>query len=177
MQNIVVTPYAEAAEKFETVPVPVLAADSVLPSVLEVPLVSGRWLNEFDEGARSRAAVIGVGLAREFNVLPGEVRSVLLNGLEYSVVGILDRVELEPAFDNAVFVTFNRAADDFLTDAALDGDALATQIKDDLRRRVAALAEGGVVPGLGTILVGDDGPSANYVGPDERPVPPMSERV
>ena len=57
-------------------------------------------------------------------MLPGEVRSVLLNGLEYSVVGILDRVELEPAFDNAVFVTFNRAADDYLTDAALDGDAV-----------------------------------------------------
>jgi methylenetetrahydrofolate dehydrogenase (NADP+)/methenyltetrahydrofolate cyclohydrolase len=51
-----------------------------------------------------------------------------------------------------------------MTAITLDGDALATQIKDDLRRRVAALAEGGVVPGLGTILVGDDGPSANYVG-------------
>ena len=51
-----------------------------------------------------------------------------------------------------------------MTAITLDGDALAAQIKDDLRRRVAALAEGGVVPGLGTILVGDDGPSANYVG-------------
>lgn len=51
-----------------------------------------------------------------------------------------------------------------MTAITLDGDALAAQIKDDLRRRVAALAEAGVVPGLGTILVGDDGPSANYVG-------------
>ena len=51
-----------------------------------------------------------------------------------------------------------------MTAITLDGDALAAQIKDDLRRRVAALAERGVVPGLGTILVGDDGPSANYVG-------------
>lgn len=50
-----------------------------------------------------------------------------------------------------------------MTAITLDGDALATRIKDDLRRRVAALAERGVVPGLGTILVGDDGPSANYV--------------
>jgi methylenetetrahydrofolate dehydrogenase (NADP+)/methenyltetrahydrofolate cyclohydrolase len=51
-----------------------------------------------------------------------------------------------------------------MTAITLDGDALAAQIKDDLRRRVAALAAEGVVPGLGTILVGDDGPSANYVG-------------
>ena len=51
-----------------------------------------------------------------------------------------------------------------MTAITLDGDALAAQIKDDLRRRVAALTEQGVVPGLGTILVGDDGPSANYVG-------------
>ena len=51
-----------------------------------------------------------------------------------------------------------------MTAITLDGDALAAQIKDDLRSRVAALSERGVVPGLGTILVGDDGPSANYVG-------------
>jgi len=51
-----------------------------------------------------------------------------------------------------------------MTAITLDGDALAATIKDDLRGRVAALAGRGVVPGLGTILVGDDGPSANYVG-------------
>lgn len=121
LQNIVVTPYEEAAENFETVPVPVLAADTLLPGVLDVPMVSGRWLNEFDDGVSSRAAVIGIGLARQFDVLPGEVRSLLLNGIEYSVVGIVDSVELEPAFDTAVFVTFQRAADDFLPDEAVDG--------------------------------------------------------
>jgi len=124
LQNIVVTPYEEAAENFETVPVPVLAADTVLPLVLDVPMVSGRWLNDFDDGVSSRAAVIGIGLARQFDVLPGEVRSLLLNGIEYSIVGIVDTVELEPAFDTAVFVTFPRAADDFLTDDALDGDVV-----------------------------------------------------
>lgn len=50
-----------------------------------------------------------------------------------------------------------------MTAITLDGEALATRIKDDLRERVAALAERGVTPGLGTILVGDDGPSARYV--------------
>lgn len=124
LQNIVVTPYEEAAENFETVPVPVLAADTLLPGVLDVPMVSGRWLNEFDDGVSSRAAVIGIGLARQFDVLPGEVRSLLLNGTEYSVVGIVDSVELEPAFDTAVFITFQRAADDFLPDEAVDGDVV-----------------------------------------------------
>jgi methylenetetrahydrofolate dehydrogenase (NADP+)/methenyltetrahydrofolate cyclohydrolase len=45
----------------------------------------------------------------------------------------------------------------------LDGEAVATRIKDDLRARIARLREAGVVPGLGTLLVGDDPASANYV--------------
>jgi methylenetetrahydrofolate dehydrogenase (NADP+)/methenyltetrahydrofolate cyclohydrolase len=45
----------------------------------------------------------------------------------------------------------------------LDGTALATRIKDDLAVRVAALAGRGVVPGLGTVLVGDDASSRLYV--------------
>lgn len=45
----------------------------------------------------------------------------------------------------------------------LDGEAAAAAVLDDLRGRVAALAERGVTPGLGTILVGDDGPSQRYV--------------
>jgi len=45
----------------------------------------------------------------------------------------------------------------------LDGKALAATIKTDLTARVAALAERGVVPGLGTVLVGDDPGSRSYV--------------
>lgn len=45
----------------------------------------------------------------------------------------------------------------------LDGVATAAAIKEELRVRVAALAAQGVVPGLGTLLVGDDGPSRSYV--------------
>jgi putative ABC transport system permease protein len=82
LQNVIVTPYSEARENFETVPIPVLAADSSLPEVLEVSLVSGRWINGFDEDERARSAVIGVGLADEFDYLPGELRTVELNGLK-----------------------------------------------------------------------------------------------
>lgn len=55
-----------------------------------------------------------------------------------------------------------------MTAITLDGEALANRIKDDLRGRIAALAERGVTPGLGTILVGDDGPSAKYVSMKHR---------
>jgi methylenetetrahydrofolate dehydrogenase (NADP+)/methenyltetrahydrofolate cyclohydrolase len=45
----------------------------------------------------------------------------------------------------------------------LDGEALAGKIKDALRSKVNKLGERGIQPGLGTLLVGDDGPSARYV--------------
>lgn len=51
-----------------------------------------------------------------------------------------------------------------MTAITMDGEALATELKADLAARVEALAERGITPGLGTILVGDDGPSAKYVG-------------
>jgi methylenetetrahydrofolate dehydrogenase (NADP+)/methenyltetrahydrofolate cyclohydrolase len=38
----------------------------------------------------------------------------------------------------------------------LDGKALAASIKRDLTARTSALKASGKVPGLGTILVGDD---------------------
>ena len=45
----------------------------------------------------------------------------------------------------------------------LDGEAVAASVKERLSGRIARLAERGVTVGLGTILVGDDVPSARYV--------------
>ncbi|SER20405.1 bifunctional methylenetetrahydrofolate dehydrogenase/methenyltetrahydrofolate cyclohydrolase [Microlunatus flavus] len=50
-----------------------------------------------------------------------------------------------------------------MTAEILDGKALAATIKAELKERVAALAEQGIVPGLGTVLVGDDPGSHSYV--------------
>lgn len=50
-----------------------------------------------------------------------------------------------------------------MTAQKLDGVATAAAIKSELAARVAALAERGVVPGLGTLLVGDDPASRSYV--------------
>jgi methylenetetrahydrofolate dehydrogenase (NADP+)/methenyltetrahydrofolate cyclohydrolase len=55
-----------------------------------------------------------------------------------------------------------------MTARVLDGEAVATQIKAELVGRVQALVDRGITPGLGTVLVGDDGPSANYVAMKHR---------
>jgi methylenetetrahydrofolate dehydrogenase (NADP+)/methenyltetrahydrofolate cyclohydrolase len=50
----------------------------------------------------------------------------------------------------------------------LDCKATAAKIKADLTTRVAALAERGIVPGLGTVLIGDDPGSQIYVAGKHR---------
>src|SRR5262245_26680206 len=50
----------------------------------------------------------------------------------------------------------------------LDGKATLATIKAELAARIAALASAGVVPGLGTVLVGDDPGSTWYVNAKHR---------
>jgi methylenetetrahydrofolate dehydrogenase (NADP+)/methenyltetrahydrofolate cyclohydrolase len=50
-----------------------------------------------------------------------------------------------------------------VTATILDGKATSAAIRAELKQRVAALAERGIRPGLGTVLVGDDPGSRAYV--------------
>lgn len=50
-----------------------------------------------------------------------------------------------------------------MTAKILDGNAAAAAVKAELTGRIARLIDHGVTPGLGTLLVGDDGPSHRYV--------------
>jgi methylenetetrahydrofolate dehydrogenase (NADP+)/methenyltetrahydrofolate cyclohydrolase len=50
-----------------------------------------------------------------------------------------------------------------VTATVMDGRSTLATIKSELRGRVAALRERGIVPGLGTVLVGDDPASRWYV--------------
>ncbi len=50
-----------------------------------------------------------------------------------------------------------------MTARLLNGEAVAARLRAEVSDRVARLRANGVVPGLGTILVGDDGASARYV--------------
>ncbi|MFW5469288.1 bifunctional methylenetetrahydrofolate dehydrogenase/methenyltetrahydrofolate cyclohydrolase [Knoellia sp. CPCC 206435] len=51
-----------------------------------------------------------------------------------------------------------------MTAQTLDGKAILATIKEELRGRVATLAQRGITPGLGTVLVGNDPGSTWYVG-------------
>ncbi|MEO5853664.1 MAG: bifunctional methylenetetrahydrofolate dehydrogenase/methenyltetrahydrofolate cyclohydrolase [Nocardioides sp.] len=51
-----------------------------------------------------------------------------------------------------------------MTAQRLDGEATLKEIKAELTQRLAVLREHGIVPGLGTVLVGDDPGSHWYVG-------------
>jgi methylenetetrahydrofolate dehydrogenase (NADP+)/methenyltetrahydrofolate cyclohydrolase len=55
-----------------------------------------------------------------------------------------------------------------MTARILDGRVAAREIKEDLAQRVAKLAQAGVTPGLGTLLVGDDPASRAYVNGKHR---------
>jgi methylenetetrahydrofolate dehydrogenase (NADP+)/methenyltetrahydrofolate cyclohydrolase len=55
-----------------------------------------------------------------------------------------------------------------MTARILDGKKTAAEIKAELKERVDALRERGVVPGLGTVLVGDDPGSQWYVAGKHR---------
>ncbi len=50
-----------------------------------------------------------------------------------------------------------------MTAQVLDGEVVAATVRAEVAERASALAQRGVTPGLGTLLVGDDGPSARYV--------------
>jgi putative ABC transport system permease protein len=115
ISGVVTLPNAGSANFYQSFPVPVLAADDTLPSVLEVPLRSGRWLRASDRQNKARAVVIGAGLATQYAVAPGETRTITLNDIDYGVVGVLDPVALDPNLDNAAFVTQWSAKHDFAT--------------------------------------------------------------
>ncbi|HEY4463342.1 MAG TPA: bifunctional methylenetetrahydrofolate dehydrogenase/methenyltetrahydrofolate cyclohydrolase [Streptosporangiaceae bacterium] len=55
-----------------------------------------------------------------------------------------------------------------MTARILDGKAAAADVRAGLTERVAALAQRGIVPGLGTVLVGDDPGSRAYVNGKHR---------
>jgi methylenetetrahydrofolate dehydrogenase (NADP+)/methenyltetrahydrofolate cyclohydrolase len=55
-----------------------------------------------------------------------------------------------------------------VTATILDGKATLATIKAELKQRIARLAEQGIVPGLGTVLVGEDPASTWYVAAKHR---------
>jgi putative ABC transport system permease protein len=115
LSGVIALPDVGATNYFQAFPVPVQAADLALPSVLQVPVATGRWLDNADLATGDRAAVLGAALAHQYGYVQGEIRSIRLNDINYGVVGVLASVALEPQLDNAVFITETDAKDDFGT--------------------------------------------------------------
>ncbi len=105
LNGVVSLPIAGASTYYEAFPVPVRAADTNLPAVLKVPLTYGRWLDPSDIRLHTAAVVLGEGLAQQYGYLPGEIRTIQLNGHNFGVVGVLGSVPLDPELDNAAFIT------------------------------------------------------------------------
>ena len=105
LSNVVSVPFQGAKDYYEAFPVPVRAAGVGLPSVLQVPMTSGRWLDLADLRLHTNAVVLGEGIAKQYGYLPGEARTIALNNANFAVVGVLGPVALDPELDNAVFVT------------------------------------------------------------------------
>jgi len=134
LSGIIALPSLGTKDFYQAFPVPVQAADLNLPSVLQVSVIDGRWLNTADNDDGARSAVLGASLAQQYGYLKGEIRSISLNNVNYGVVGVLGAVQLEPSLDNAVFITENAAKNDFDTNGdpttlyvrAADGRTQAT---------------------------------------------------
>jgi putative ABC transport system permease protein len=116
LAGVVALPSEGSAEEFAAFPVPVKAADLDLPGVLQVGVLSGRWLTQADTDNEHRAVVLGSGLAHEYGYLDGEIRTIRLNDHDYGVIGVLGKVQLDPSLDNAVFMTQWAAEEDFGTE-------------------------------------------------------------
>ncbi|BAS06669.1 bifunctional protein FolD [Arthrobacter sp. Hiyo4] len=77
----------------------------------------------------------------------------------------MEQLKVEDATENDAMI-----ADPFgdARGQILDGNRAAAEIKAELRLRVQELKARGIVPGLGTVLVGDDPASHSYVGGKHR---------
>ncbi len=105
LSGVIALPIKGASTYYQAFPVPVRAADTNLPTVLGVPMISGRWLDGADTQLHTQSVVLGEGIAKQYGYLPGETRTIALNGTNFGVIGVLASVPLDPQLDNAAFVT------------------------------------------------------------------------
>lgn len=113
ISGITVFPSEGGETFFRTVPVPVLTADVDLLDVLDVDMAAGRFIGPGDERNGFRVAVLGEGLADDYQYLPGEIRTVDVGGVPYGVIGVLRRPDLVPDLDTAVIIPRTAAENDF----------------------------------------------------------------
>lgn len=153
VSGVITTPYEAAEDYYTAFPTPVLTADEHFLAVMQVDLVTGRWLNDFDQRTAARSAVIGIGLADEFGYRIGQ-RTIRLNGIDYGVVGVVESYPLDPVFDNAVIIPSTTADDDF--EVGLEPDTVYVRAEPGETELTAAA--------MGTAInLGDSGETATTI--------------
>ena len=78
--------------------------------IRNIPLQSGRWLNQEDSSERRRVAIVGWELLK--NMFPGRPAvgsTILLNGTEFKVIGVLAKIgrEMNNGTNIRIFVPLN----------------------------------------------------------------------
>ncbi len=102
----------------------------IYSQVRTIPLAVGRWINDDDNEQRRRVCILGREMTR--NMFPGRPavgNSVLLNGVRFEVIGVLNMIghEEENATNSRIFIPFNTMRELFpLTgDNSKDGNAIS----------------------------------------------------
>jgi putative ABC transport system permease protein len=110
----------------ETKGLSTVAVDLALPATVGATLADGVFLNAAT--AQYPAVVLGATAARRLGIdrVGGGVQ-VVVGGERFTVVGILDPVELVPSLDSSVLVGFG-AAETYLAD---DGDVSSLYVRSD----------------------------------------------
>jgi putative ABC transport system permease protein len=117
---------SELSPTAETKGISVLAADPSLPATLGATLADGVFLD--DASGRYPAVVLGSTAARRLGITrAGGGVQVVVGGMRFTVVGILDPVEFVPTLDSAALVGFE-AAERYLGD---EGDVASLYVRGD----------------------------------------------
>jgi putative ABC transport system permease protein len=117
---------SELSPAAETKGISTLAADPSLPETVGATLADGVFLDA--ASARYPAVVLGSTAARRLGIArAGGGVQVVVGGIRFTVVGILDPVELVPSLDSAALVGFE-AAHRYLAD---EGDVSSLYVRSD----------------------------------------------
>jgi putative ABC transport system permease protein len=117
---------SELSPEAETKGISTIAADPSLPDTLGATLANGVFLD--DASARYPAVVLGSTAARRLGIgRAGGGVQVLIGGRRFTVLGILDPVELAPGLESAAIVGFEAAAR-YLGD---EGDVSTLYVRSD----------------------------------------------
>lgn len=113
----------------------VFTADPALLGVLEVGLVWGRTLGDFDEEAVTPAAVLGGGVAERLWLENPGLRTLYLGDHPFAIVGVLEKSTLYPEIDAAVLIPTSTAQEIFGADPRPLN--LLVRVEDGAARRTA----------------------------------------